>query len=555
MRIVALTMCFLAVAAAAEAQERPLGHADLPRGVEARLTAIIEAPETRKLQGDVIISEPEAGNVVVYTGPATVRAKIDGELIIIDGDVRFENGAAVTGDVTIVGGRAFGLENAVIDGNITMYEEGFGPFRRREQVLSVNSRNRRVYHEDDHRHWGHSTFTLRTGWNYNRVEGLPIQFGPLIETGGRNPTRLEALGIWRTEVSGPFNTEKWGYSVRAEQFLGGERAFRVGAAVRSVIDPIESWQMTDNEASLATAVMHYDYRDYYKREGWSAYARVAPRRTGVSATLEYNDETHAAQPARDPWTLFSNGDDWRLQPLVAEGRFRSLTGVVDIDRRNSDDFPTDGFLVRGSITHGLEGSLTLPLMMPVEFDADFTRGVVDARVYRRVGRKATLSLRGVAGGALTDRALPPQFQHALGGAGSLPGYSLFSADCGARRVTVTTSNNDNFFPSYGCDRVAMVSAEYRGGFDFRIGGFDRWDDDGGHESHWDIDASPNWAVFFDAGRGWAMNESKARGATNTGSLYDAGLGIILGDVGIYGAVPLSGSDRAMKFFIRLGPRF
>ena len=26
--------------------------------------------------GDVIIAEPEAGNVVVYTGPATVRARI-----------------------------------------------------------------------------------------------------------------------------------------------------------------------------------------------------------------------------------------------------------------------------------------------------------------------------------------------------------------------------------------------------------------------------------------------------------------------------------------------
>jgi hypothetical protein len=558
MRIVALTMCFLAAASAAGAQERPLGHADLPRGVEARLTAIIEAPDTRKLQGDVIIAEPEAGNVVVYTGPATVGARIGGDLIIIDGDVRFEEGGAVNGDVTIVGGRAFGLENAVIGGSITMYEEGFSPFRRRDRVLAVDSRNRRVYHEDDHRDWGHSTFTVRTGWNYNRVEGLPIQFGPLIETGGRNPTRLEALAIWRTEVSSPFDTEDWGYSVRAEQFLGGDRAFRLGAAVRSVVDPIESWQMTKNEASLSTALLHSDYRDYYKREGWSAYARLAPRRTGLSAMIEYADETHHKQPARDPWTLFSNDDDWRLQPLVAEGRIRSVTGTVDLDRRNDDDFPTAGFLVRGSVTQGLGGDLTLPLLIPATFDTDFTRGIVDARVYRRVGQKATLSLRGVAGGTLTDQALPPQFQHALGGAGSLPGYSLFSADCGARR-TVTTSNNDAYFASYGCDRMAMVSAEYRGGFDFHIAGFDHWDDDEDdderHHSHWDFDATPKWAVFFDAGRGWAMNESKARGATNTGMLYDAGVGIILGDVGIYGAVPLTGSDRAIKFFIRLGPRF
>ena len=555
MRIVVLTMCFLAVGAAAEAQERSLAHADLPRGVEARLTAILEHPDTRKLSGDVVIEEPETRDIVIFDGPATVRAKIDGDLIIIDGDVRFENGAAVTGDVTVIDGEAFGLENAVIDGTITTYGEGFNPFERRDEVLSVNTRSRRVYRDYDHRDWGHSSFTVRTGWNYNRVEGLPLQFGPVVETSGRNPTRLEALAIWRTEVSSPFDTDEWGYVVRAEQFLGGHRDFRVGASLRSIIDPIESWDMTKSEASLSTALLHSDYRDYYQREGWSVYARVTPRGTGVSATLEYADDDHTSQPARDPWTLFSNGDDWRLQPLVAEGRFRSIGGSFDIDRRNSDDFPTQGFYLRGSVTHGIGGALTLPLNTPARVDTDFTRGLIDARVYRQVGRDATLSFRGVAGGALTDHALPPQFQHALGGAGSLPGYSVFSGDCGARRMPLTTSNNATYFASYGCDRMAMLSAEYRGGFDFHIGGWDHWDEDGRNESRWDLDASPDWVVFFDGGRGWALDDSKERGASDTGMLYDAGLGFLLGDFGVYGAVPLSGSDRAMRFFIRLGPRF
>ena len=67
--------------------------------------------------------------------------------------------------------------------------------------------------------------------------------------------------------------------------------------------------------------------------------------------------------------------------------------------------------------------------------------------------------------------------------------------------------------------------------------------------------TPAWVVFFDGGRGWALSESEARGATDTEMLYDAGLGVVLGDVGIYGAVPFSGPDRAMRFFIRFGPRF
>jgi hypothetical protein len=240
---------------------------------------------------------------------------------------------------------------------------------------------------------------------------------------------------------------------------------------------------------------------------------------------------------------------------------------VSVDRRDDTDCPSSGFLVRGEITHGLGGSLAIPATFnpltqaafsdAVPFDPEFTRGLIDARVYRRVARHSTLSFRGVAGGALGDKPLPPQFQHALGGAGSLPGYSLFSADCAARSSIVTTAgSNSNFFPQYGCDRFAMFSAEYRGGFDFHVGGVDFWDDDDADERWgWHVDASPNWIVFFDAARGWVSKESELRGATDTRALYDVGAGILLGDIGVYGAVPLTGSDRGMRFFVRLGPRF
>lgn len=568
MRIVALTMLLLAAGAAAEAQEHPLANADLPRGVEALLTAVIENPATRQITGEDTIAEPYTGDVAVFSGPLVLKAAIAGQLIMVDGNVYFEDGAAVSGDVTVVNGEAFGLERAVIGGTVTLYGEGFGWLRRGEKVLSVNSRTRRVYREDDRRNWGHSSFSIRTGWNYNRVEGLPLHFGPVIETSGSNPTRVEALAIWRTEVSSPFDTEDWGYALRGEQFVGGAHNFRVGGTFKSVIQPIEDWQLTKSEASLATFVLHSDFRDYFQREGWSAYARFTPRATGFSATLEYSDEDHLSQPARDPWTIFSGDHVWRLQPVVAEGRFRSVNAALKWDGRDDNDFPTAGFFVRGEVTRGLGGSLVLPpvfdpladpLVAPqaVAFDEQFTRGLIDARVYRPVGRDGTLSFRLVGGGALGEKSLPPQFQHALGGAGSLPGYDLFSADCGARLTSGMRGGLDaaSYFGSYGCDRMAQFSAEYRGGFDLHFGGFNWRDDEDEDDWGWRVDASPSWIVFFDAARGWAQPESRSRGATNTTALYDVGAGILLGDFGVYGAVPLNGSDRDMKFFIRLGPRF
>ena len=561
MRILLSSAIFLATATSLVAQERTIERAGLPRAVEERLSAIVNNPATRQINGAATISEQYQGDVVVYSGPLTITGKITGQLVAVDANVEFREGSEVTGDVTLVGGDAIGVENAIVGGTVTMYTEGFSLFRGREKVYSVNSRSRRVYREDYRRNWGHSEFRVATGWNYNRVEGLPVHFGPVIETGGRNPTRFEALAIWRTEVSSPWETDDLGYTARAEQFFGGRRDFRIGASLRSEIDPIEDWQMNKVEASLSAFVLHDDYRDYFKREGWSAYARYAPRASGFSLTAEYRDEDHSSEAARDPWTIFDNGDDWRLQPLVGEGRFRSLNGALELDRRNDDDFPTSGFYIRGDLTHGLGGSLRSPItglepmpVVPNEYDEKFTTGLIDARVYRRVGYDATLSFRFLGGGALTDHALPPQFQHALGGAASLPGYSAFSADCGARDfATVRTSDEQAFFPYYGCDRTAMFSAEYRGGFDLHWGGLDAWDED--DDWDWDVSASPNWIVFFDAARGWAHTKSKERGAVDTGMLYDVGAGLLLGDFGLYGAVPLTGDDRSLRFFIRLGARF
>jgi outer membrane protein assembly factor BamA len=347
--------------------------------------------------------------------------------------------------------------------------------------------------------------------------------------------------------------------VRAEQFIGGHRDFRVGASIQSVVDPIESWNLNKVEASLASFVLHQDYRDYFEREGWSGYLKFTPRATGVTAQVEYRDEKHRSQAARDPWTIFDNSENWRLQPMVAEGNLRSLNGLLEIDRRDDDDFATSGFFLRGELTHALGGNLRHPVMelqpagIPDAYTTDFTTGLIDARVYRRVGYNSTLSFRFLGAGAITDAPLPPQFQHALGGAGSLPGFSAFSADCGARRSAVSTGDDQLFFPYYGCDRTALFSAEYRGGFDLHFGGLDVWDDE--DDWDWDVDAHPNWVLFFDAARGWAHDAAKARGAIDTETLYDVGAGILLGDFGIYGAVPLTGDDRALRFFVRLGARF
>jgi hypothetical protein len=196
-------------------------------------------------------------------------------------------------------------------------------------------------------------------------------------------------------------------------------------------------------------------------------------------------------------------------------------------------------------------------------NTDVRSGFLDLRRYARLGPAADLRVRGLIAGSIDGEPLPPQFQHTLGGEGSMPGYGLMSMDCGARanRFSVFRGDADAavrtpVFASYGCDRIALFQAEYRGDLSFNLDmGPDEWDDE------WDwypaIDFTPRWSVFFDAGRGWSLSEPGSPGwlGPSTETKADVGVGLFLGDLGLYWAWPLQGEDRGVNFFVRIAHRF
>ncbi|HZD05495.1 MAG TPA: hypothetical protein VE173_11265, partial [Longimicrobiales bacterium] len=191
----------------------------------------------------------------------------------------------------------------------------------------------------------------------------------------------------------------------------------------------------------------------------------------------------------------------------------------------------------------------------------FTAGSVDLRRYNRVSPDAELNLRVLWGGSLDGDPLPSQFQHALGGEGTLPGYSLFSLNCGSRadlllinRVAFDDDQDTTrpVFPSYGCDRALLFQLEYRGHLSLNL---DLGSDDDEWNPGWDwypvVDLEPTWVAFFDLGRGWSESDP----SLDTRTLSDLGLGFYLGDLGFYWAWPLEGENRNVNFFVRLQRRF
>lgn len=601
----------------------------LPPDAARRATEFFNDPRTLHLGGDARVPAQSTitGNVVVLDGDLVVAGRVDGDVVVINGTASLLDGATVTGAVTVVGGTVRRAQHARVGGEMVAYVERMDYLRRGDRIYAdlgraappADTAARVAVAEPDtvrdaERPWsedtvpartppergrdddwdegwsvrrgrpgqGRADFIVATGQSYNRVEGLPITFGPLLQTDGHNPLRVRAMGVFRTEAGPELGPERWGYEARVEQFFGGRGEFRVGAGVFRRIDPIEDWHLTKLENGLSTFFLHRDFRDHFEREGWTAFLAVTPRRSPFEASLAFRSERERSEPAGSPFTLFNNNDPWRPQPLAANGRLSSLVLAGRVDTRSTSEDPSSGWFVSGEVEQGLSSSLRQPGWQPVSgsdvlppepvilpgtaYDA-FTAATLDVRRYNRIGPWSRLNLRVIAGGSLDGSPMPPQRQHALGGEGSLPGFGLFSVDCGARRAHVlradeaarqagTQTPAAQYFLDYGCDRFALFQAEYRGDLSLHL----RWngdenDADAGDGESWPrslrhgVDTDFGWVLFTDAGRGWAIGDR----LLNTDTAVDVGAGIVLGRLGIYGAVPVS-TGGGFNLFIRLSPR-
>ena len=550
------------------AQER-VEEVDLPPHVAESVAEFFNRTSTLRFTGRSEMPAGGAiqGNVAVLRGPFTVAGEIDGDLMVVNGDLSIVGDGFVTGNVTVIGGRMVTGE-AAVGGQRTVYSEIVRYVRRGDRIV-VDTEPRARRYRDGTR----SRISVRNEGSYNRVEGMPVMVGPVVRTGGAQYTRFDALAIWRTDWG--FDEEEIGWFLRAEQHFGPQGRFTIGATAHSVISPIERWGISDAETSLSTFLFHSDYRDYFEREGYSAFLGFEDRDAGVSLRAEYRDEEHMFVPAGSPWTLKDNEDPWRPQPLVGTGNLRSLKVGLTVDGRNDPEDPSDGWYLNSHAIFGLEGDLAVPsaygaLPGPAgpatagyAVNSEFRTGFMDLRRYARLGPSSDIRVRGVLAGSFNDDPLPSQYQHALGGAGSLPGYGLMSIDCGARsrRASVLQERGGSearypAYAGYGCDRMALFQAEYRGDFSVDIDlGDDEWDED------WDwypaVDFSPSWSVFFNAGRGWSLSDPASASylGPDTQTFADVGAGILFGDIGLYWAYPLHGDDRNVNFFLRIDHRF
>ncbi|HFE52508.1 MAG TPA: hypothetical protein ENK07_03640, partial [Bacteroidetes bacterium] len=320
----------------------------------------------------------------------------------------------------------------------------------------------RRHHTRRKRHYRHEeggTFLAR----YNRVEGLFL---------GAKLSRERwydldySVALWGEGGYG-FSSKAWRYQLGLERLFRIERDvfFALGGEIHDLTASQDDWVIPSLENSLAAFLLKEDFRDYYRRQGFSGYLEQNLN-SRLVLHAEYREDQMFNMPPEPErrvatnWSLFGGRKQFRPNPLIDEGKVRGAVGRLTLDTRDDQEAPDEGWYVQAQAEfYGGK----------VASDYSFDRFILDVRRYQPLGYGENLDIRLRAG---TSRApLPSQFLFDLGGISTLRG----------RR-----------FKAYTGNRMVLANVEYRIRADSRIfSGFPL-----------EVLGGMNLILFVDAGRAW-----------------------------------------------------
>jgi hypothetical protein len=506
------------------------------------------------------------GDVAVLHGPLVLAGYVTGRVVAVNADVILAPTARIDGDLIVVGGEVEGRASARIGGETRVYRQRLHYTMNGDRLVADVAAGA---DEGWWRRWerrrasrNSSRFLVASAGAYNRVEGLPIHVGPQLRQVFRRTTlEVGALAIARTASSFASESIDIGHEARLELRTRGREGTAIGGRLFNIVDAVESWQQSDLEVGLASFVLRRDYRDYFGRRGGRVYAALFARALGGDLTLSYGHEQWGARLRRDPFTVFRNEVAWRPNPELDAGRLHLVNTTLRADTRNDEDRPWSGWYIVADVERGVGDLTALGATSPGVRAASpgrvaYTRGLLDVRRYNRLSPHAQVNLRVVTGGWLAGDELPLQRRLSVDGPGALPGFDFRREDPGDDESTCAGGGFGPGGHPAQCERIALVQVEYRGDLHFDLFGGSEWDDL--------LAARENaaWIVFFDAGRGWLVrsgSSSVGYGAGQIPSLStfrtDVGIGLDLRLIGFYVAKALSDAHEPLNFFVRIRHRF
>ncbi len=443
-----------------------------PDSVLRRAIAIFNAPTTTRIYGGTVLNTPVAGALGIFEGDVRITNRVDGDIVVINGSLRLEASARITGRVIVLGGQFFADPGATYPGPVLAYRER-SAVRRTSDLTLEPARGRpslSALAGGLTAHLGSFEVSphLLAGV-YNRVEGMPIRVGPTIRW------RQDSSSLLQVDLDATLRTARDPDHVRGQVGWWARAAWTELGTTRWTAG-IEAGQRIEHTADHATSPREWDLwallsrrdrRDWYATRQWDAFGSWSPLpRLTLSGELAFSRQRSVS--ATDPLSILQSEETWVPNPLVDDGRFASIRLDIGWDTRNVPHNPEEGWWLRFGVRRTTGSDIT-PVALPTQVrDAIPADGYesyeswFDLRRYQLLAPNWSLQARLMGEGWIGGDPLTLQRRLSIGGNDFLGGFAYREFTCDPRRRA------DPAMPAL-CDRRMMAQLEVRRSLGVRLG--------------------------------------------------------------------------------------
>lgn len=271
-------------------------------------------------------------NLLVLGRSTYLSSRVQGDVVVVGGDLFLRTGSEVTGRAVSIGGGVYRTFLGTVGGPVESYRDDHYAITARPDRYELVYQARRRDRPPMLQLAGVQGLLLPT---YDRVDGLSLPVGALVTLGDR-AVELQPTATYRSRLG----VVDPGATIR----IAPERALRVEADVGRSTRTNDGWIYSDLINSAVTIAFGNDTRNYFRADGGTARAIVHVERTGVT------------------FEPFVGGRFEKVSPITVAGNVFAFSGRKSIEHMARPNPQVE----RGEIGSGLLGAMLEYKVGPVQ---------------------------------------------------------------------------------------------------------------------------------------------------------------------------------------------
>jgi hypothetical protein len=355
------------------------------------------------------------GDIVVKGGTLTVLGVVNGDALVINGNIVVKDSGKITGNARAINGKVTKEDHGEIGGY--MEEKSSAS----DAGYSWPPRKPRSGHTFNDLWLDEQTLSDNFIFRYNRVEGFFLGAGSEKKFYWDGSKPISAHG----SVGYGFRIHRWRANLGIDRQLAtADALYEIGLEGHNSTATKDEWIMGLGENNAVALLWHEDYRDYYTRQGGSIHMARYTKEKALSTQvmLEYIVDKYSSLSNGTDWSLFRPSHSFRTNPAIDDGVMHSVRGSLGISTLEQQRKHSVGWNIFASAEKGGDA---------FKGDFNFTQVILDVRRFQPLSTYDNLNMRVRVGSLAGDNIVQKSFE--IGGANTLPAYG-FKEFAGNRMV-------------------------------------------------------------------------------------------------------------------------